>query len=41
MLLLLASEILANLIPAKIMERKEGDAEIKKEGDDTRRSEWN
>lgn len=32
--LLLPSEIPANLILAKIMERK-GDAEIKKEGDDT------
>jgi len=38
--LLFPGEIPANLIPAKIMERKEGDDEIKKEGNDTRRSEW-
>lgn len=38
----LTSEIPANLIPTKIMrEKKEDAAEVKKERDDTRRSEWN
>lgn len=38
----LTSKIPANLIPTKIMGgKKEDAAEVKQEGDDTRRSEWN
>lgn len=38
----LTSEITANLIPTKIMgEKKEDAAEVKKERDETRKSEWN